>query len=126
MRSRLQPEARVSGSRMTAARYRCRSPGTGHRRCLCRNANVPWPLMLCPPWKNSISVRSAEAELRVEAAHFRVFVRDPLIPADQIVMAALDHEGPRDDQLRHLRVVERVAQFQYGISHSIVRMKLKG
>ena len=82
--------------------------------------------MLWPPWKNSISRAVGQAELRVEEPHLGVLVRHPLIAADQVEMAALDHERPRHHQIGHLRVVERVPQFQYGISHSIVRMKLKG
>ena len=32
--------------------------GAGQFKCLCRNANVPWPLITWPPGKNSMAVRS--------------------------------------------------------------------
>jgi hypothetical protein len=31
---------------------------SGHFRCRCRNANVPFPLIVCGPTNHSISVRS--------------------------------------------------------------------
>ena len=67
-----------------------------------------------------------QPELRVEEPHLGIFVRHPLIAAHEVEMAALDHERARHHEISHLRVVERLPQFQYGISHSIVRMKLKG
>ena len=38
-----------------------------------------------------------------------------VIPAYAIMMAALDHERPRGDQVRHLGVVERAAEQEIGI-----------
>jgi hypothetical protein len=38
-----------------AARF---SPGPGHLKCWCRNSNVPCPLIVCGPTKNSMRHRS--------------------------------------------------------------------
>src|SRR6266851_568889 len=48
----------------------------------------------------------------VELAHLRKFVAHGFVRRDAVEMAALDHEGPRRDQGRHLRVVEGAAQIE--------------
>src|SRR5690242_14777596 len=35
------------------------------------------------------------AELRIEPSHFRILVRNPFIATYPVVVAALDHKGPR-------------------------------
>ena len=69
---------------------------------------MPWPLMLCAALEELDLGPVGQAELRVEEPHLGVLVRHPLIAADQVEMAALDHERARHHQIGHLRVVERL------------------
>jgi hypothetical protein len=52
--------------------------------------------------------------LGVEPADFGVFVGDPGIAADAVVVAALDHEGAGEDEVGHFGVVEGVAEVPVG------------
>src|SRR5436309_1039986 len=54
----------------------------------------------------------ANAQLIIEAPHLGVFVSDPFVGRDAVIVATLDHEGPRCDQRRHLRIVKRIAQIE--------------
>ena len=51
-----------------------------------------------------------QAELGVEPPHFGILVRHPVITANIILMAALDHEWTRYHEVGHLRVVKGVAE----------------
>src|SRR5262245_58859644 len=50
----------------------------------------------------------SDSELRIQPAHVGVFVSNPFIRSDPVVMAALDHEWTRRDQGGHFRVIERM------------------
>ena len=79
---------------------------------LLQERERPFPLISWPPSKNSIAVRSGMPSFGVEPADLGVLVGHPLVDADAVVVAALDHERPRGDQGGHLGVVERVAQVE--------------
>ena len=55
-----------------------------------------------------------QAELGVEPTHLGVLVRHPGVGGDQVVMPALHHEGARENQGDHLRVVKGGAQVPVG------------
>src|SRR5258708_6611086 len=55
----------------------------------------------------------ADAELVIAALHLRVFVADPFVEADAIIVAALDHERPRRDEHGHFRVIGRVREIPF-------------
>ena len=51
-----------------------------------------------------------DAQLRVAAPHLGVLPGNPVVEADAVVVAALDHEWARCDAHGHLRIIERRAE----------------
>src|SRR4051794_25148448 len=57
--------------------------------------------------------RSApKTELIVKPTRLRIFRSDPIVRRDAIVMAPLDHEGPRKHQVSQLRITEGAAHIK--------------
>src|SRR5438045_2480188 len=56
----------------------------------------------------------SQPELRVQPSHFGILVGHPVVSSDAIVMSSLHHEWPRNHQVRHLRIIERVAHIEIG------------
>ena len=75
---------------------------------------MPTPWMVCGPSKNSISVRSREAEPDVKVPDFGEFVGHPGVRGDAVEVAAFDHERPGRDEGGHFGVVEGIAEVELG------------
>jgi small basic protein (TIGR04137 family) len=60
-----------------------------------------------PPIEKLEGRAVADAELIVRAADLGVFVSHPLVRRDAVIVALLDHEGPRDHQIDQFRVAKR-------------------
>lgn len=55
-----------------------------------------------------------ETELSIKMAHFGIFVGDPRVDRNAVVVASLDHEGAGEDEVGHFGVVEGVAEIPVG------------
>src|SRR5579871_819432 len=61
----------------------------------------------------------AAAKQVIAAARFGEFIGDPFVGSDAVGVAALHHEGAREDQSAYLRIVEGVAQVE--LHHIVLR-----
>src|SRR5262245_37527259 len=55
-----------------------------------------------------------KAKLNIDPAQLCIFMSDPLVPSDMIVVTTFDHERSRDHEISHLRIVKRLSQIKVG------------